>query len=46
MKFNTITPEEHARILEKSQVIYEKHKADIGADIVERAQSILADLRK
>ena len=46
VKFNTITPEEQARILEKSQVIYEKHKADIGTDIVERAQSILADLRK
>ncbi|MEJ5083194.1 DctP family TRAP transporter solute-binding subunit [Ochrobactrum sp. MYb379] len=46
VKFNTIAPEEQARILEKSQVIYEKHKADIGPDIVERAQSILADLRK
>ncbi|MEN5279193.1 TRAP transporter substrate-binding protein [Brucella sp. TWI432] len=46
VKFNTITPEEHARILEKSQVIYEKHKADIGPDIVDRVQSILADLRK
>lgn len=46
VKFNTITPEEHARILEKSQVIYEKHKADIGPDIVDRVQSILADMRK
>lgn len=46
VKFNTIAPEEQARILEKSQVIYDKHKADIGPEIVERAQNILADLRK
>ncbi|MFD1198633.1 TRAP transporter substrate-binding protein [Brucella gallinifaecis] len=45
VKFNTISPEEQARILEKSQVIYEKHKADIGTDVVDRVQAILSDLR-
>ncbi|MCX8998337.1 TRAP transporter substrate-binding protein [Rhizobiaceae bacterium BDR2-2] len=46
VQFNTLSPEEHARILEKSQPIYEKHKAAIGADVVDRVLKILADLRK
>lgn len=46
VKFNTISPEEHQRILEKSQVVYEKHKDAIGADVVDHVQKILADLRK
>ncbi|MBB4103647.1 TRAP transporter substrate-binding protein [Allorhizobium borbori] len=46
VKFNTLSPEEHKRILEKSQVVYEKHKADIGPDVVDSVQKILADLRK
>lgn len=45
LKFNTITPEEHARMLEKSLPVYEKHKADIGADVVDMVQKTLADLR-
>ena len=33
LKFNVLSPEEQARMLEKSQVVYEKHKASIGADV-------------
>lgn len=46
IKFNTLAPEEQKRMLEKSQPIYEKHKEAIGADVVDRIQAILADLRK
>lgn len=46
VEVNTLTPEEYARMLEKSQVVYEKHKDAIGAEVVDRAQSILADMRK
>lgn len=46
IKFNTLSPEEHKRILDKSQAIYDKHKDAIGADVVENVQKILADLRK
>lgn len=45
LKFNTISPEEHEKMLEKSQVVYDKHKAEIGADVVDRVQKTLADLR-
>ncbi|RCW25858.1 tripartite ATP-independent transporter DctP family solute receptor [Ciceribacter lividus] len=46
VEVNTLSPEEYARMLEKSQVVYEKHKDEIGADVVDRVQSILADMRK
>lgn len=46
VKFNTLSPEEHKKMLEKSQVVYEKHKKEIGADVVDRVQAILADMRK
>ncbi|WP_045387308.1 TRAP transporter substrate-binding protein [Falsirhodobacter sp. alg1] len=45
LQFNTITPEAQAEMLEKSQVVYEKHKAEIGADVVDQVQNTLADLR-
>ena len=45
LKFNTITPEAQEEMLEKSQVVYEKHKADIGADVVDQVQQILTELR-
>lgn len=45
VEVNELTPEEQNRMREKSQVIYEKHKDDIGADVVDRIQTILADLR-
>jgi TRAP-type transport system periplasmic protein len=46
VKFNTLSPEEHKKMLEKSQVVYEKHKKEIGTDVVDRVQAILADMRK
>ncbi|MFF2323701.1 TRAP transporter substrate-binding protein [Agrobacterium sp. NPDC058088] len=43
LEVNTLSPEEQARIREKSMVVYEKHKAEIGADVVD---AVLADLKK
>lgn len=43
LQVNTLSPEEQARIREKSAVVYEKHKAAIGADVVDAA---LAELKK
>lgn len=45
LAFNTIAPEDQAQMLEKSQVVYEKHKAEIGADVVDELQKTLAELR-
>ena len=45
LKFNTISPEDQEEMLEKSQVVYEKHKDAIGADVVDQVQKALADLR-
>lgn len=45
IKFNTLSPEEQKRMLEKSQVVYEKHKDTIGADVIERVQQELAKIR-
>ena len=39
---NTLSPEEQQRIREKSMIVYEKHKATIGADVVD---GILAELK-
>jgi len=46
LQVNEISPEEHKRMLDKAQSVYDKHKATIGADVVERVQKTLADLRK
>ncbi|MGF0538966.1 TRAP transporter substrate-binding protein [Agrobacterium sp. ES01] len=43
IKFNQLSPEEQVRIREKSMVVYDKHKAEIGADVVD---SVLAELKK
>lgn len=43
---NTLSPEEQARIREKSLVVYEKHKAEIGADVVDGILAKLTELRK
>jgi tripartite ATP-independent transporter DctP family solute receptor len=43
LQVNTLSPEEQQRIREKSMVVYEKHKAAIGADVVD---AILADLKQ
>ncbi|MDO8884028.1 TRAP transporter substrate-binding protein [Pseudotabrizicola sp.] len=45
LKFNTISPGDQAAMLEKSQVVYEKHKATIGEDVVDQVQQILTELR-
>ncbi|MGG4604964.1 TRAP transporter substrate-binding protein [Paenalcaligenes sp. Me131] len=45
VQVNELTPEEQKRMLEKSQVVYEKHKAEIGEDVVQRVQESLAALR-
>jgi TRAP-type transport system periplasmic protein len=45
LQFNTITPEDQEEMLEKSQVVYEKHKDAIGADVVDQVQKALAELR-
>lgn len=46
LQVNEISPEEHKRMLDKAQSVYDKHKVTIGADVVERVQKTLADLRK
>jgi tripartite ATP-independent transporter DctP family solute receptor len=43
LEVNALSPEEQTRIREKSMVVYEKHKAEIGADVVD---AVLADLKK
>lgn len=45
LKVNTISAEELERMREKVKPVYEKHKASIGADVVERVQEQLAELR-
>ena len=45
LQFNTIAPEDQAQMLEKSQIVYEKHKDEIGADVVDQVQATLAELR-
>jgi len=42
LKVNTLAPEEQQRIREKSMVVYEKHKAEIGPDVVD---GILTELK-
>lgn len=44
LEVNTLSDEEHKRMREKAQPIYEKHKATIGADVVERVQKIIEAL--
>ena len=46
LEVNTLSDEEQARIREKSMVVYEKHKAEIGADVVDAILAELAELRK
>ncbi|MDS9469366.1 TRAP transporter substrate-binding protein [Paracoccus sp. MBLB3053] len=45
LEFNTIDPAEQERMLEKSQVVYEKHKAEIGEEVVDRVQKTLEEIR-
>ena len=43
---NALSPEEQARIREKSLVVYEKHKAEIGPEVVDGILAKLGELRK
>jgi len=43
---NTLSPEEQARIREKSLAVYEKHKDQIGADVVDGILAELKEVRK
>jgi len=45
LEVNTISPQEQARMRDKVKDVYEKHKAAIGADVVERVEKELAELR-
>ncbi|ANF59423.1 TRAP transporter substrate-binding protein [Halotalea alkalilenta] len=42
---NEISPEEQQRMREKSQVIYDRHRDQIGPEVIDRVQAILAELR-
>ncbi len=46
LEVNTLSAEEQARIREKSMVVYEKHKAEIGADVVDAILGKLEEIRK
>lgn len=46
LEVNTLSAEEQARIREKSMVVYDKHKAEIGADVVDGILAKLAEIRK
>ncbi|MBB3544629.1 MULTISPECIES: TRAP transporter substrate-binding protein [unclassified Rhizobium] len=46
LEVNVLSPEEQARIREKSMVVYQKHKAEIGADVVDGILAELAAIRK
>jgi len=43
---NTLSPEEQVRMREKSMIVYDKHKAEIGADVVDAILAELAAIRK
>ncbi|MCC2612278.1 TRAP transporter substrate-binding protein [Neorhizobium petrolearium] len=45
LEVNALSPEEQERIREKSMVVYEKHKAEIGADVVDGILSELKQIR-
>ncbi|KAB2664248.1 TRAP transporter substrate-binding protein [Brucella tritici] len=46
LEVNTLSPEEHARMLEKSQPIYAKYKSQIGDDVIDAVQKQLGEIRK
>jgi TRAP-type transport system periplasmic protein len=45
MQVNELEPEEQERIREHSAVVYERHADSIGAEVVERMQAALQELR-
>ena len=45
LQFNTLSPAAQEEMLEKSQVVYDTHRASIGEDVVDQVQAILTELR-
>jgi TRAP-type transport system periplasmic protein len=46
LEVNALSEDEQKRIREKSMVVYDKHKAEIGADVVDAILAELAEIRK
>ncbi|HEV7434440.1 MAG TPA: TRAP transporter substrate-binding protein DctP, partial [Pseudorhizobium sp.] len=46
LEVNVLSEEEQQRIREKSMVVYEKHKNEIGADVVDNILAKLEEIRK
>jgi tripartite ATP-independent transporter DctP family solute receptor len=46
LQVNALSPEEQVRIREKSKIVYEKHKAAIGPEVVDAVLAKLAEIRK
>ena len=45
LQFNTLSTAAQEEMLEKSQVVYDTHRAAIGEEIVDQVQQILSDMR-
>ncbi|MFN3615150.1 MAG: TRAP transporter substrate-binding protein [Rubrimonas sp.] len=45
MTINELSPEEHARMVEKAQVVYERHADAIGPEVVEKMRAALDAIR-
>jgi tripartite ATP-independent transporter DctP family solute receptor len=45
MQVNEVSAEEHARMVEKAQAVYQKHAESIGPEVVERIRAELKELR-
>lgn len=45
LKFNKVSPEELAKMREKSQVVYDAHRAEIGGDVIDGVQKALDAMR-
>ncbi|MBI1621340.1 TRAP transporter substrate-binding protein [Aquamicrobium zhengzhouense] len=46
LQVNEVTPEEYQRMVDKAQVVYDKHAESIGKEVVERMQAALTAIRK
>src|SRR5690606_14974247 len=46
IEVNVLSADEQARIREKSMIVYDKHKATIGADVVDGILAKLEEIRK
>ncbi|MOA43282.1 hypothetical protein D3C78_1654210 [compost metagenome] len=46
MKFNTIEPKEHARMVQATAPVIEKYKAELGVDLVNKTLATIETARK